>query len=181
MAKDYSNRVRGHPMKRATVFEKLKMSVNQATKNLITASSKYGITDGGHDAQQFKLTEVGTDAVQPKASLKRTKARYQLGIASIPLFVKLYDKFKNGKMPALEVMRDQLDELDDGDRAPCVDVFVQNAKFIGLLQTKDGAESFIMEEELLRQSPAEEKVTDVLNVPAGTSDNSSQSSAAEDF
>src|SRR5262245_41447441 len=34
----------GHPMKRATLLEKLGLAVNQATKELITTSGKYGIT-----------------------------------------------------------------------------------------------------------------------------------------
>src|SRR5258706_16006838 len=37
-------------------------------------------------------------------------------------------------------MLDVLDDLNEGDRAPCVDVFVQNAKFVGILQTREGAE-----------------------------------------
>ena len=43
-------------------------------------------------------------------------------------------------MPAVEAMRDSLDDMNEGDRAPCVDIFVQNAKFVGILQTKEGAE-----------------------------------------
>jgi len=37
-------------------------------------------------------------------------------------------------------MRDCLDDLNEGDRAPCMDIFAQNAKFVGILQTKEGAE-----------------------------------------
>lgn len=37
-------------------------------------------------------------------------------------------------------MRDCLDDMNEGDRAPCVDIFVQNGKFVGILQTREGAE-----------------------------------------
>lgn len=37
-------------------------------------------------------------------------------------------------------MQDDLDDVDSGDSRQCVDIFVQNAKFIGLLKTSEGAE-----------------------------------------
>ena len=35
-------------MKRDTLLEKLELPINQPTKDLITASTKYGITTGAH-------------------------------------------------------------------------------------------------------------------------------------
>jgi hypothetical protein len=130
----------GHPMKRDTLLEKLELPINQTTKDLITASTKYGITTGAHDAPELKLTEDGAKASSPTASLERSNARIKLAISSIEPFKKLYDKFSGGKMPAVEAMRDSLDDMNEGDRAPCVDIFVQNAKFVGILQTKEGSE-----------------------------------------
>ena len=130
----------GHPMKRDTLLEKLELPINQPTKDLITASTKYGITTGAHDAPELKLTEDGAKATTPTASLERSNARIKLAITNIEPFKKLYDKFAGGKMPAVEAMRDSLDDMNEGDRAPCVDIFVQNAKFVGILQTKEGAE-----------------------------------------
>jgi hypothetical protein len=130
----------GHPMKRTTLLEKLELPLNQPTKDLITASSKYGITSGSHDAPELKLTEEGAKAVAAIASLERSRARIKLAITDNEPFRKLYEKFSGRKMPAVEAMRDSLDDVDDGDRAPCVDIFVQNAKFVGVLQTREGAE-----------------------------------------
>jgi hypothetical protein len=130
----------GHPMKRDTLLEKLELPINQPTKDLITASTKYGITTGAHDAPELKLTEDGVKATAPTTSLERSNARIKLAITNIEPFKKLYDKFAGGKMPAVEAMRDSLDDMNEGDRAPCVDIFVQNAKFVGILQTKEGAE-----------------------------------------
>lgn len=130
----------GHPMKRDTLLEKLGLPVNQTTKDLITASSKYGITTGSHAAPEIKLTEEGAKAVAPTSSLERSSARIKLAITGIEPFDKLYRQFGGGKMPAVEAMRDCLDDMNEGDRAPCVDIFVQNAKFVGILQTREGAE-----------------------------------------
>ena len=49
-------------MKRDTLLEKLDLPLNQTTKDLITASTKYGITTGSHDAPELKLTEEGAKA-----------------------------------------------------------------------------------------------------------------------
>ena len=127
-------------MKRSTLLEKLNLPVNQTTKDLITASGKYRITEGAHDAEEIKLTEEGVKVVAPAASLECTSARIKLAITDVEPFNKLYEKFRGGKMPAVEAMRDTLDDLDEGDRAPCVDIFVQNAKFVGILQPREGAE-----------------------------------------
>jgi hypothetical protein len=128
-------------MKRLTLLEKLELLPgNQTTRDLITASSKYGITTGGHDAEELRLTDEGAKAVAPVASLERSNARIKLAIIDIEPFNKIYQKFAGGKMPAVEAMRDCLDDLNEGDRAPCVDIFVQNAKFLGVLQTIEGAE-----------------------------------------
>lgn len=132
-----------HPMKRTTLLEKLTLPVNQATKDLITASGKYGLTEGTHDAEEIKLTEEGFKAVAAAASLDRSRSRIKLAITNIEPFNRLYEKFRGGKMPSVEVMRDTLDDLDHGDRAPCVDIFVQNAKFVGVLQPREGAEFIV--------------------------------------
>jgi hypothetical protein len=132
----------GHPVKRATLFEKLNLPVNQATRDLITASSKYGITNGAHNADEFSLTTEGAKAVEPAASSARNRARIKLAITDIEPFQRLYEKFQGGKMHAIEAMRDTLEDLNEGDRTPCVDIFVQNAKFVGILQTREGAEFF---------------------------------------
>ena len=61
----------GHPVKRATLLEKLKLTVTQATKDLITASNKYGITKGSHDAEEFSLTTEGVVAAASNPSAER--------------------------------------------------------------------------------------------------------------
>jgi hypothetical protein len=142
----------GHPMKRVTLLEKLGLPLNQTTKDLITASSKYGITTGGHAAPEFGLTEEGMKAAAPAPSAEQSKARIKLAITDVEPFKKIYEKFSGGKMPAVEAMRDSLDDLDEGDRAPCVDIFVQNAKFVGVLQTREGAEFITSLDEALSKT-----------------------------
>jgi hypothetical protein len=54
-------------------------------------------------------------------------------------------------MPAHEVMRDTLTDLDPADRPQCVDLFIANAKFVGLLKTKEGADRLLSIEQLFAE------------------------------
>jgi hypothetical protein len=145
----------GHPMKRRTLLSTVGLGDGQATRNLITTSGRYAITLGSHQSDELRLTDAGRAAVDPATPrAEQTKTRFELAIASVPAFRKLYDNLKGGKMPAPDVMRDMLDELDPGDRPACVDVFIANAKFVGLLKTREGAACLDRLEDVLRESGA---------------------------
>lgn len=146
----------GHPVKRLTLLNKLKLPSNQSTKNLITASSKYGISQGGHDSDELKLTPTGRIAVDPMTSNRqKTHACFELAIEGVESFLMLYERFKGGKLPAPEVLRDALTDLDAGDRAQCVDIFISNAKSVGILQTIEGAPYLFALEGYLDELPAQ--------------------------
>jgi len=131
----------GEPVKRTTLLSELGLADNDNTRSMITTSGKYGVTTGGYQAEKLALTETGKAAVdQNKSATVRRRARFQLAIESVESFNKLYDKYRGKKLPSLQVMEDDLEEVNQGDRAQCVQVFIQNAKFIGLLHTKEGAE-----------------------------------------
>jgi len=160
----------GHPMKRTTLLNKLKLRDNRATRSLITNSSRYGLTRGAHDAPEIKLTREGRvtlDLARPAA--ERTQAQFELAIKRIEPFQKLYERFGGGKMPAPEVMRDALDEVDAGDRAQCADIFISNANTVGLLRTQEGAQVLLTIDHLIEELPvtaglAEEEAPEAVAV-----------------
>jgi hypothetical protein len=71
--------------------------------------------------------------------------RFDLAVTNIDPFERLYDKFKGGRLPAPAVLRDAAIELGiaQDDVQECVDTFVVNAKFLGLLRTLAGAERLV--------------------------------------
>lgn len=145
----------GHPMKRVTLLQKLKLADSHQTRNLITNSGKYGITVGGYQAEQLRLTDKGREAVDLEvAQRKNVRAQFELAIDGVEHFNKLYDQFKRGKLPVAEVLRDALTDLDAGDRSQCVDIFISNAKTVGILQTREGAEQLLAIDEYLDELPA---------------------------
>lgn len=134
----------GQPVKRVTLLKELGLTDNNNTRALISNSVRYQVTRGHPHAETLTLEPKGRSAVDPAVPPKqRTKARFELAIQNVAPFNKLYEQYKGSKMPTLQVMQDGLDGIDVGDRPQCVDVFVQNAKFVGILRMAEGAEVIV--------------------------------------
>src|ERR1022692_2356630 len=130
----------GERVNRLTLFKAINKSpTSSASQMLITASAKYRITNGSYVADYLELTEQGKVASDPSANpIQRMKARFELGIQNIEPFNALYTKYKGKRLPSLDVMTDALKEakLDVADAKECIEMFIVNCKFIGLLQTR---------------------------------------------
>ena len=152
----------GQKVRRMTLFEKLDKSPDSSTtRQLITSSNQYGLTKGAYSADFLEITPEGRFATSDDVSpAKRLAARFELAIKHIPAFFSLYEIFKGNKMPAREVLADNL----SGANVPpvyaeeCVDTFIVNAKSLGLLRTIGGAERLISIEQALEQIPAQPTV-----------------------
>lgn len=142
MQKMGSNRVR-----RLTLFEELGRSAESGpSRQQITNSGRYGITTGGYQAEWIELTEQGQRATSPETPPRqRLRGRYALAIESIPPFKALYDEFVGKKLPSQSVMRDFLRDLGlpDSEIQECIDTFIVNAKFVGLLRPVAGSERLL--------------------------------------
>jgi hypothetical protein len=148
----------GQRIRRTTLFEKLDKSPESgASRMMITNSGKYGITTGGYGAEYLDLTEAGARATDPEASPRdQLKARFELAIKNVPSFASLYESLKGKRVPSPEVMRDSLGEvgIEEDQRKECVDLFLENAKFLGLMRTSAGAERLAPVEQLFDDLPS---------------------------
>jgi hypothetical protein len=149
----------GNPVRRLRLLQLLDLNPSgQATRELITHSGKYGLTEGSYAAEELSLTERGKQVVDPSTPPRQKRqAAFDLAISAIEPFKKLYDLYSGKPMPSLEVMQDELDDVDSGDRKPCVDIFVGNANFVGLLKTIGGVKHLLSVEDALddlARSPA---------------------------
>ena len=156
----------GHPVRRLTLLQQMKMDAgSRTTRDLISNSVKYGLTQGHHSADELKLTEKGRIIVSSTSRQReRQQVIFELAIEGIDEFSRLYQKFKGHPMPSLEVMQDELEELDLVDRRQCVDLFVGNSKFVGLLRTIDGAQHILSIEDALDELAREKPTTDGIAV-----------------
>jgi hypothetical protein len=145
----------GQRVRRLTLFDHLQKSPDCGpSRQLITNSSKYGLTTGNYSSEYLELTPDGRTATSPEAApLDQLRARFKLAVEEIAPFKTLYEKFKGNKLPAHAVMRDALSEegLKDAELAEAVDTFVLNAKYIGLLRPVAGAERLLPIEHVLEE------------------------------
>jgi hypothetical protein len=148
----------GQKVRRLTLLEKMEKSPNSSgTKMAITNSGKYGITKGSYAADYLELTDAGRIVVdETQSELARRKACFDLSIKGVRPFEILYQNNAGKRLPAKEVLKDQLQDsdVDVPDLEECVDTFIVNSKDAGLLKTIGGAETLVSIEDVLEGLPA---------------------------
>lgn len=159
----------GEKIRRLTLFDQLGKSPDSGpSRTLITASSKYGFTQGGYQADYIELTPDGYKAFNPDESTSnQLKAKFKLIIEGNEYFANLYTKYKGAKIPSKAVVLDYLGELglDSNDRENCYSLFIANLNYLGLIKLISGAERIISIEQLL-----EESTKDNINSNLNTTD-----------
>jgi hypothetical protein len=156
-------------MRRLTIFDKLGRSPeSSASRVLIINSARYGLTRGGYQAEFIELTDLGSIATSPEAQPKdKLSARFKLAVDAVPAFKYLYEKNKGNRVPSPEVLRDSLGEAEilDEHRKECVEVFLENLKFLGMLRTVAGAERIVPIEQVLEETPGASVGVSPIGVP----------------
>lgn len=145
-------------VRRLTLFEELGRSAESGpSRQLVTNSSRYGLTTGGFQAEYLELTPDGNLATNSETPRRQqVGARFRLAIDGIAPFKKIYDAYKGQKLPNQSVIRDFLrDEgYSEDEIQECIDTFIVNAKFVGLLKTLAGAERLLQLDHVLDELPA---------------------------
>lgn len=143
----------GQRIRRLTLFDQIGKSPESGTsRTLITASNKYGLIDGSNQSEYIGLTAWGSRATNPDlTTYEKAEANFALAIKSNEFFLSLYEQYKEVKIPSRQVMMDFLSEqgLDEENQQRCVDLFLVNAKHIGLIKVMSGTERIISIEHLL--------------------------------
>lgn len=145
----------GQKIRRITLFDELGKSPDSGpSRTLITASSKYGFTNGGYHAEYIELTDEGYIAFNPEESAEnQLRAKFNLVIGGNEYFKSLYEKYKGSKLPIKSVIIDYLGELnlDEEYREDGAELFIENAKYLGIIKILSGAERLISIEQALEE------------------------------
>lgn len=168
----------GQRIRRLTLFDQIGKSPESGpSRVLVSASSRYGIINGSTQSEYLELTQNGALATNPDSWLYvKAKARFELAIKSNNYFFQLYKQYKEMKIPSQQVMMDFLAEkgLDRDNQQRCVDLFLVNAKFIGLIKVMSGTERILSIEHLLEDIGGQEQPIktkdDNLQPPVETTD-----------
>jgi hypothetical protein len=147
----------GQPIRRLTLFNELdKAPESGPSRQLITNAHRYGLTKGSYTSAHLELTPEGAIATNSEASpAELLRSRFKLAIEDQPPFKGLYERFKGNKMPSHSVLRDAVADLgiDSDLQQECVDTFILNAKFLGLLKPISGTERLLSLEHVLEELP----------------------------
>jgi hypothetical protein len=137
----------GQRIRRLTLFEELGRAPESGpSRQLVTSANQYGIISGGAQAEWLELTPDGARAVSDEADVvSQLRARFSLAIQSVDWFNRLYEQFKGNRLPAPSVFGDYLEEqgLDPSLRNECIETFVVNAKYLGLVRALSGVERLL--------------------------------------
>lgn len=158
----------GKKVRKITLFDHMGKSPDSGpSRLLITSSSKYGLTTGGYQAEYLELTDDGAKASNPDGEIGETlESRFKLAIQSNKFFSHLYDSYKNMKVPTNKVLEDCVIEfgIEEHEAKQCVETFIVNAKFVGLIKTLAGAQRLITIEHLIEECANQSApVTDSTN------------------
>ena len=176
----------GMRVRKITLFDHLGKSPDSGpSRNLITSSSKYGLTTGGYQADYLELTDDGAKASNPDGDKCDVIAtRFKLAIQGNQYFNHLYDSYKNMKIPTNKVMEDCIIEfgIPEHEAKQCVETFIVNAKFIGLIKTLSGAERLITVEHLIEEFDKQPRQIDTNTIHiSGCLENNYQNSVPSEI
>ena len=147
----------GQKIRRLTLFDQIGKSPDSGTsRQWITNASKYGLVTGSYVAEYLELTPDGFKATSSEVPPReRLTARFKLAIEQIEPFKQLYDVQKGSRLPATSVLEDLAREngIPSEDARECVETFIVNAKFLGVLRPIAGAERIIPLEQALDDLP----------------------------
>jgi hypothetical protein len=146
----------GQKVRRLTLFDQMKKSPDSGpSRQLVTNASKYGLIKGSYKAEHLELTPDGRSATSTEISPReRLSVRFKLAITQIPPFKAMYESLKGNRLPATTVLEDLAREkgVPTDDAKECVEIFVVNAKYLGVLKPISGAERIIPIEQALEET-----------------------------
>lgn len=161
IAKAIQKHAAGQKVRRLTLFDQMEKAPDSGpSRQLITNSRKYGLTTGSYQAEHLELTQNGrlaTGADIPPRD--KAKARFRLAIENIAPFKALYETQVGNRLPANSVLEDVAKEHDIPalDAKECVEIFIVNAKYVGVLRPIAGAERIIPLDQVLEELPDNRK------------------------
>ncbi len=137
----------GDRMRRLTLFDRLGRAPESGpSRELVTSSGRYGLTSGGYQADFVELTPEGRSIVDESIERQaKLRMEFEHAIGRIDSFNQLYGRLKNQRVPADDVLKDELGlvGVPDGYRAEAGNIFVANARYLGIIQQVSGSERLI--------------------------------------
>jgi len=107
----------------------------QAARDLVSSSSKYGLTLGHFNSEELKLTaDAATLLGSTNSPEERKRLEFELAIGRIKPFQQLYELLKGERLPRVGVIQGRLTDVPQLQRPECAKIFVENVEYLGLVE-----------------------------------------------
>ena len=144
-------------MRRLTLFDRMgRAAESRQSRELVTSSGRYGLTSGSYQAEFLELTPEGKSVVEESSSRHADlRVKFELAVVLIEPFNQLYDRLKNQRVPADDVLTDELAlvQIPEQYRVEAGRVFMANMRYLGLIQEVRGNERLISIDDALEDVP----------------------------
>ena len=131
----------GRPYDRLSLAKSINNSPNSSTyRRLITSSGRYGLTEGGRQADKLSLTPLGSSIVAPTDESERNRCLRQ-ALLTPEIFNRVYTFFDTKKIPREELFKNSLKKefgIMPEDVNSCYDVLIQNIEDYNLKEEIKG-------------------------------------------
>ena len=127
----------GKPMNRILLADAVKLKPSGIQfRDLLSASYKYGLTEGTEKAAQIKLTDLGRKLTQPQSTEEEKEAK-RTAILLPPIFKKIFVYYNNAKLPSGEFFENTLVRefgIPQDYKKEAVDLVNKNGKYAGIIR-----------------------------------------------
>ena len=131
----------GKPFDRLILAKSIDSSPNSSGfRQLITSSSKYGLTEGGYQAEKITLTSLGSSIVAPTSDEEKRKG-LMLALTNNPLFKTIIEFYNKKQIPREELLKNSLKKefkVSPEDVDICLDIIMKNFENFNLIEDIKG-------------------------------------------
>ena len=170
LAKTIVKEAVGDDLRRLTLFDRLSRSPDSGpSKQLVSASARYGLTSGSSGADFITVTDDGREIATSGISTSGSRVKaFKSAIEQFDIFHQLYEKLKGSRLPAEDVLSDEFHQLglDTYDCDSAAGVFIANIRYVGLIHEVSGTERIISIEQILEETddaPSIERVVSPID------------------
>jgi hypothetical protein len=125
----------GEPYNRLDLAQAVEYSPDSSFfRTLIVSSGRYGLTEGGYQADKISLTPLGSSIVAPTSDEERNKGLLD-ALKRVEVFRKFLERFNQNKLPRDDLLENTLVrdfEVPRDDAKGCLDILKKNISDWGL-------------------------------------------------
>lgn len=131
----------GQPYNRVDLAASLETSPESSSfRTLITASGRYGLTEGGYQAERIALTGLGRSIVSPTSDEEKAAGLLR-ALYNVDFYKSFFSKYQNHRLPRKDLLLNTLErefKIPAADREQCYELLIKNATELGLLKDVSG-------------------------------------------